>query len=137
MSCKQFSGIFLNIACRRQAEKKCSKCEKDTCLVHTHTLNSKTLCEDCYWEQYLYDEQNKPTPVDYYDDDGTVFTSSSSYDSRTSDSDVDSFEDGFSGGEFGGGGASGDWSEEDINSFDQTDMNDTSLGTNEGSFFYS
>ena len=119
MNCEQKSGVFLNQACERAASKTCDTCKKEICKRHFHTYDTAKLCEDCFWEKFLYAEEKKE---EFYDtDDYTNFdrgTSSSSTSSTNTDDTA--FNDGFGGGAFGGGGASGEWTEGDAAGFNDT-----------------
>jgi len=133
MSCEQKSGVFLNESCHRTVTETCDNCTKKICHVHFHKFEGNELCEDCYWEKYLYTEEQKLMVDNTYDDsdDDTVLTSSS-----TSDATDRGFEGGFGGGGFGGGGAAGSWTEGDAKGFDETNAGGGLLD-NDDTFYYS
>ncbi len=142
MNCEQKSGIFLNIKCSNTAEHECDTCEKQICKIHVHRYNDKDLCENCYWETYIYTTERVTNDYDHHNETtiigfptgGTGGTAS-----NNSDSNPTGFEEGFGGGEFGGGGATGSWTEGDAQSFNDTstDTNGGLLGGTDSTFFYS
>ncbi|MFS4491827.1 hypothetical protein [Maribacter sp. 2308TA10-17] len=134
MSCEQKSGVFLNKSCSRTVTNTCSNCDKKTCHVHFHRFDESDLCEDCYWEKYLYAEEKKNNynPEIYDDSDGTIISSSSS----SNDSEDAGFDGGFGGGGFGGGGAAGTWTDGDAKGFEETDSTGGLLNSDE-TFYYS
>ncbi|KZS42454.1 hypothetical protein AWE51_03150 [Aquimarina aggregata] len=135
MNCQQKSGVFLNLDCKNAKAHTCNNCKKDICEAHTHTLESKHLCEDCYWETYLFSTKKR----DVYADDNYINDTYVNYDSTSQTSSPPSgFDGGFGGGSFGGGGASGTWTEGDMQSLNDTNTGDTlgMLGADD-TFFYS
>lgn len=138
MNCEQKSGVFLNRNCSRTATNGCSNCEKQVCQVHFHQFEGQDLCEDCYWEKYLYAESVQPVHEydDFHNDTTIIPTSSSSSSSSPADTEKAGFDGGFGGGEFGGGGASGAWTEGDAQGFDETDAAGGLLD-NDDTFYYS
>ena len=135
MNCNQKSGIFLNITCANEATKQCSNCDKKVCNTHHHILNKVKLCEDCYWEFFLYSEEQKINrTIQIYDNGRMTSTTSSS----SSSNEREGFEEGFGGGTFGGGGASGAWTDGDKEGFNATDIvAGAGLSDNDNTFFYS
>lgn len=136
MSCEQKSGVFLKEPCNRTVTNSCANCEKKICHVHFHHFEANDLCEDCYWERYLYAEPLKQndTDVDYYEIDSTISTTTTSYSS--SDTEEAGFDGGFGGGGFGGGGASGSWTAGEAQGFNETDAGGGLLD-NDDTFYYS
>lgn len=132
MNCEQKSGVFLNEDCKRTAANTCSNCEKHVCKVHTHRYDAIDLCEDCYWEKFLYAEQARDN--DYVHDDTRTHTNTNTH--STTESTNEGFDGGFGGGGFGGGGASGAWTEGEAQSFNETD-NGGGLFDNDDTFYYS
>ncbi len=135
MNCEQKSGVFLNISCTNSPEKTCSKCEKKVCKLHVHRFEKKDLCENCYWEKYLYANEKVNSDYDYHDE-GSIITTTSSSPSSNEGSNDGGFDGGFGGGEFGGGGASSGWTEGDAESFNDT-TETGGLLNNDDTFFYS
>ncbi|MFK7813890.1 MAG: hypothetical protein AB8B59_15450 [Maribacter sp.] len=135
MSCEQKSGVFLKVGCKRTVTNTCTNCEKKICHVHFHHFEANDLCEDCYWEKYLYAEEKKQKNEndDVYDDFDTTIVSTSY---STSDTEDSGFKDGFGGGGFGGGGASGEWTEGEALGFNETDSSGGLLD-NDDTFYYS
>lgn len=136
MNCQQKSGVFLNIHCSNTKENNCSNCKKEVCETHTHLLESKHYCEDCYWELFMFYKEERP----YHDNDTFITdTNTTPYASSTShDNSSDSgFGGGFGGGGFGGGGANGQWTEGDMQSLSDTDSQGGILSDNDDTFFYS
>lgn len=135
MNCQQKSGVFLNINCSNTKKNKCSNCDKDVCEIHSHILESKYYCEDCFWERFLYTIEVR----DHYDND--TFTESNTMSTSNSRNETDSgFGGGFGGGGFGGGGASSEWTEGDIQSLDTNNSNNAAEGLlldTDDTFFYS
>ncbi len=140
MKCQQKSGVFLNLSCSNAKRYTCANCKKGICETHTHMISSmEQLCEDCYWEAYLYSTRKKDSHLDdHYIDTYTDFNTVT-YTSSTASSDpLDSDNREFGGGEFGGGGASGMWTEGDMQSLEDTP--NTTIGSglsNDDTFFYS
>lgn len=135
MDCNQKSGVFLNISCNNEITGICENCIKSVCTTHLHSLDSKNLCEDCYWEAFIYTKEKQPDR-DYIEDRDSSYTFVSSSSSKGETG----FAGGFGGGAFGGGGASGTWTENDAAGFTETDgaagaglLADDADGT----FFYS
>ena len=141
MNCEQKSGIFLNRSCENEAIKICSNCNKNVCKTHSHILDAKKLCEDCYWEFFLYSEEhrNTETYIDNRNNHDRTTTFSQSSNSGTTER--EGFEGGFGGGQFGGAGASGVWTEGDKQGFNQEDAATAGAGLfddgNDSTFFYS
>lgn len=136
MSCEQKSGVFLNISCKNKIEETCSNCQKKVCNVHVHVINAKKLCEDCYWENYLYTADD--TFTRHHEVDVFIATSNSNTShSSNSASTPTGFDDGFGGGGFGGGGASSSWTEGDIQSLNDTGTENGGLLSTDDTFFYS
>ena len=144
MNCEQKSGVFLNIKCSNTAEYECNNCEKQVCKTHVHRYNGRDLCENCYWETYIYTNERIKDDYDHHDETtiigfptGTGNTSSTT--NGNNNNDPTHFDDGFGGGEFGGGGATGAWTEGDAESFNDTstDANGGLLGGTDSTFFYS
>lgn len=141
MNCQQKSGVFLNIHCSNTKKNNCSNCNKDVCETHSHTLESKSFCEDCYWERFLYSIEVREN----YDRDiliertTTINTSNRPISSGNSDSSSrdSGFDGGFGGGSFGGGGASGAWTEGDMQSLDDNNTAGGFLSDTDDTFFYS
>ena len=134
MKCEQKSGVFLNLACERTASKTCDTCKKEICKRHFHSYETAELCEDCFWEQFLYAEEKKE---EFYDTDDYTSanrgTTSSPSSSNTKDT---GFDGGFGGGEFGGGGASAAWTDGDAAGFNDTDTAGGLLDQDD-TFYYS
>lgn len=132
MKCEQKSGVFLNLDCQNTKEHKCNNCKKNVCKMHAHAFSLGHLCEDCYWEDYLYSKHE----IDDNFIEGTYLNSDDA--SQTSSSDfVGGFDGGFGGGSFGGGGASGNWTEGDMQSLDDSSENHSSMLGSDDKFFYS
>lgn len=138
MNCEQKSGVFLNISCSNSIEKTCVNCKKEVCKTHIHRFEKKDLCENCYWENYLYEEEKQRSDYDYHDEGSIILKTSSSSASNNSSSkgSEGGFNNGFGGGEFGGGGASSGWTEGDVESFSDTTETGALLNDND-TFFYS
>ena len=135
MNCQQKSGVFLNIHCSNTKKNKCSNCKKDVCETHTHTLESKVFCEDCYWERFLYTIET----TEYYDSDTFIdnTTNTTSNASSLSSNTDNGFSGGFGGGSFGGGGASAEWTEGDMESLNENNTAAGFLTDTDDTFFYS
>jgi len=141
MNCKQKSGVFLNLDCPNPKTKTCLTCKKEVCDIHAHTVNSSVLCEDCFWENYLYSvTANSDSLVDRDFTDTyppTLGSSSTTSFSSSSNKSPGGFENGFGGGEFGGGGASNSWTEGDMQSLNDSDTGNGGLLGSDDTFFYS
>ncbi|RMA64292.1 hypothetical protein [Ulvibacter antarcticus] len=140
MNCEQKSGVFLNMNCINSVEETCSNCEKQICKPHSHVLDTNMLCEDCYWERFIYDKEKKAK--EYFDNnEHRLMDSTRSTPISSNSSETPSFEGGFGGGGFGGGGASGEWSEADAGSFTETAGGAAAAGLmgseTDDTFFYS
>lgn len=139
MKCQQKSGVFLNIECQNTKENTCSNCEKDVCEVHSHNLENALYCEDCYWERYLLTLEYVEN--DNYSSTDTVIiastSSNSSSNSTSTSNNSEGFEGGFGGGEFGGGGATGAWTEGDMQSLSDTNNTNNLMSDSDDTFFYS
>lgn len=139
MNCNQKSGVFLNLVCNNTSEKKCTNCKKNICESHAHIFETKILCEDCYWETYLYTVTQEK--MDYYDE--STFHSGNTYTGTSNSSDANiptdsGFDEGFGGGGFGGGGATSSWSEGDIESVNNNiNAEGNTFLDNDETFFYS
>jgi hypothetical protein len=137
MNCKQKSGVFLNLDCPNPKTQTCTQCKKEVCDVHVHAVNSSFLCEDCFWENYLYSIQDQNDTFidrDFVDTYPPVIISTSS---SSSDTSPGGFDEGFGGGEFGGGGASAGWTEGDKQSFSDSATGDGAILGSDDTFFYS
>lgn len=138
MNCKQKSGVFLNISCKNTVENTCTNCKKQVCNTHSYKSNANVLCEDCYWENYFYTTENirkKNTDTDVFI--ATTTTSNTVSNTTNETSTPAGFEDGFGGGEFGGGGASSSWTEGDMESLNASETENGGLLSNDDTFFYS
>lgn len=129
MSCQQKSGVFLNISCNNNTKQKCSRCRKNVCDSHYRQLDSNGYCDDCFWELYILKNKH----ANEFENDDLILVYDNSTNSETSDA---GFTGGFGGGSFDGGGASGTWTNTDIESFKETEpMGDSTLS--DDTFFYS
>lgn len=140
MTCNQKSGVFLDRSCENEAVKQCSNCEKHVCKSHFKVLDDQKLCEDCYWELFLYNKQRQVYRDDTITDNRDPFPTSSSSSYSSSDDGAEGFAGGFGGGSGGGGGASGAWTEGDMEGFNNLEDATASgmLGDdNDNTFFYS
>ena len=139
MKCQQKSGVFLNLECQNAIDHKCFNCDKEVCDTHSHNLGNLLYCEDCYWERFLFTQQQDNTHYNDSDTDTTVIYSSNSSSSSpvSSNNEPTGFKDGFGGGEFGGGGAAGAWTEGDIQSLSDTNNTNNLMSDSDDSFFYS
>ncbi len=138
MTCEQKSGVFLDITCKNNASAQCSNCKKHVCDAHNFDFKDKNYCENCFWENYILSKTEIEQDTDYYIEptNHTYVNSRSSYSSGDNTQDS-GFKDGFGGGEFGGGGASGSWTEGELQSLAATDQDSNAfIDTNE-TFFYS
>lgn len=137
MNCEQKSGVFLNESCKNSFAHTCDNCRKQICHEHYHKIESHDLCEDCYWEKYLYlEDEEQIDDVVFDDTTRSTFTVSSSSTSTSSSEQEGGFKEGFGGGEFGGGGAAGAWTEGDAQGFNETD-GAGGLLDNDDTFYYS
>lgn len=138
MNCEQKSGVFLNITCQNKIHNTCSVCDKKVCATHCYIWLNTDYCEDCYWEHYLLTIESRPSskPIDM---DNNTTSHSTTYSSSNSTSDSEGgFKDGFGGGEFGGAGATGTWTEGDMQSLaDTTENPEGLLNDTDDTFFYS
>lgn len=138
MKCEQKSGVFLNISCNRTVTETCSNCGKKVCEVHAYKSKGAVLCEDCYWENYLYAiEDQSDSYVDVFIENNS--SSSSFGTSNTNSTEEEGFQDGFEEGNFGGGGAAAAWTEGEMESLND-DTNNTAIGgllDTDDTFFYS
>jgi len=134
MNCEQKSGIFLNIKCNNNVKHECSNCEKQVCKTHLHRYIGRDLCENCYWETYIYSKEKIVDDYDYHNETTII-----GFPSTTNNNHPVSFEEEFGGGEFGGGGASSSWTEGELESFNDTstEINGSLLGDADSTFFYS
>jgi len=130
MNCKQKSGVFLNIACQNAKAHSCTNCKKEVCETHMHVFRSKHLCEDCYWENYLFALNLRE---DDYIEENYLGRANESQSSQSSTG----FRGGFGGGSFSGGGASGSWTEGDKQSLSDSNNAGNALLSDDDTFFYS
>jgi len=133
MNCEQKSGVFLNRSCERSATETCDTCKKEICETHLRLYKVFKYCIDCYWEAYLYaEEQNE----EFYDNETDTPKDNDTTSSPTSSSDDGTFQGGFGGGGFGGGGAGGTWTEGDAQGFNETNT-EGGLLDKDDTFYYS
>jgi len=117
MSCHQISGVLLKLSCSNEISGSCEQCQKEVCTTHLHRLNTQKLCEDCYWENFLYAKQKS---TEQFISDNYEASKAFVYNSNTNASEsAEGFTDGFGGGKFGGAGAGGSWTEGDAQSFNK------------------
>ena len=140
MNCQQKSGVFLNIHCTNIKQNKCADCKNEICEAHTHIVGTRDYCEDCYWELYLFKEEGKSyeTSAIFIETANHTSTTFSNGTAAAGSDSIGGFKDGYGGGDFGGAGGTGAWTEGDMQSLNDTkDGQNNFLAGSDDTFFYS
>ncbi|MCV6629472.1 MAG: hypothetical protein OIF50_06400 [Flavobacteriaceae bacterium] len=130
-SCQQKSGILLHMSCNNREQLQCESCSKSVCEAHSHPLGGRNLCENCFWEQYLYYQSKNQT-----EEDTMIFIEFNSPSHSHTEEGESTFQGGFGDGSFSGGGASGTWTEGDMQSLHNEELAGSFLD-HDDSFYYS